>query len=713
MTAYEKGLYKINEETDKYILKLNDVDKDGNLKMKQSDIDLLTEEAYRWQDVSIAIAENTHIREQDALGVKTATKAEDEYRAAHEALHPSLQGTINAIHEKEVAEQKSVIALNLDNNELTNAIILQIKHTAQLQIERAEIEATSKAYGDLSTVLGGIGDLVGGKGGGLLSGLGGLSGALKGIGGTKGISNTIGDMFSNGADEEGMGGSTMKFAMNFVGGIAKFMPIAGAAVGLATSVISMFHKPEFEKIAKELGKELGTDISDETAKAIEATEKKLNVSRAMAEALNVDKIIGEAGLSDKTFAMVGDLMKGIADGSIPAAEGMDELDKAFQKVSESSPAAAIAMMKQAKVLGEELTPAMQKYLDVQHKLMAEGADEIGKGLALSGAETFGSQFGTDAAQFFVMGFAEEIAQNGLLSALDSQKDNINKMFDEFQKAGNEDAMALLQPYKNLEDVINGADTALKGTLTTFSGMEKVFQGLSKAGDLTLSNFQAMERSISKVNDDLTKQGITGDASMQIQHQALQDIIDAHNTYGYVIDENTQKLIDQEIAAGHAFKTDPIVGLTQALNDLIVTLGGVPSAINAVSNSIDNMHTTPGGGVDTGGHNSGAPTSDYNNYAQQQQQAHQFHAASGMDMVLGYGPLPGGASGILAHPGEHVQITPAGQSRTSDTSITFAPVININGSGLSKAEVLQMVDKDIKDNVFGLQTRIKRVMEGRY
>jgi hypothetical protein len=244
-------------------------------------------------------------------------------------------------------------------------------------------------------------------------------------------------------------------------------------------------------------------------------------------------------------------------------------------------------------------------------------------------------------------------------------------------------------------------------------MEKVFQGLSKAGDLTLSNFQAMERSISKVNDDLTKQGITGDASMQIQHQALQDIIDAHNTYGYVIDENTQKLIDQEIAAGHAFKTDPIVGLTQALNDLIVTLGGVPSAINAVSNSIDNMHTTPGGGVDTGGHNSGAPTSDYNNYAQQQQQAHQFHAASGMDMVLGYGPLPGGASGILAHPGEHVQITPAGQSRTSDTSITFAPVININGSGLSKAEVLQMVDKDIKDNVFGLQTRIKRVMEGRY
>jgi len=75
----------------------------------------------------------------------------------------------------------------------------------------------------------------------------------------------------------------------------------------------VLHKPEYEKVMDEVGCRWGVHISAGLAKAIESTETKLHVSRAMAELLNIDAIIKESGKDPSSFAgQIGDLAGKVA-----------------------------------------------------------------------------------------------------------------------------------------------------------------------------------------------------------------------------------------------------------------------------------------------------------------------------------------------------------------------------------------------------------------
>src|SRR5207244_3308793 len=69
----------------------------------------------------------------------------------------------------------------------------------------------------------------------------------------------------------------------------------GALSGALTGLLRSLHKPEFARLANDVGRDLGVQISDGLAKALADQEKTLNLGRFEVERLNLDKIIGEAG----------------------------------------------------------------------------------------------------------------------------------------------------------------------------------------------------------------------------------------------------------------------------------------------------------------------------------------------------------------------------------------------------------------------------------
>lgn len=155
---------------------------------------------------------------------------------------------------------------------------------------------------------------------------------------------------------------TITSALGTIGGDIASGNWAGAAMTAVNTIVGIFHKPEYEKAMREVGRDWGVAISEETGKAIEATENADHVSRQMAELLNLDKIMADAGGDPAQFVgKIDDLMNAVALGAVPATEGITELGKAFTDLetaakggSVASEAAMIGMIQRSRELGEHI-----------------------------------------------------------------------------------------------------------------------------------------------------------------------------------------------------------------------------------------------------------------------------------------------------------------------------------------------------------------------
>jgi hypothetical protein len=300
------------------------------------------------------------------------------------------------------------------------------KATEALQDHLDAVEAEIAAFDRLGQSLDAIGSTIGGKLGGIIGGGGGLSKAIGGAGGITGLGSLFtdeaGGIFNNGADEEGNGGSMMVQAFNIVGALGKALPIAGAALGIAKSIASLFGgKSEAEKIADDFG----GAITDELAKKIADTESKDHVSRALAEMLNAADIFEQTGDTSKIF----DLMNAEKLGAVNAKEGIDELGKAFTDLktaadsgSVASEAAMVKMIQRARELGESIPAidaAMKGFADDAQKNLADFIGGQGKSIS-------GSQAGADS-QIVSDVFALESSQNGVVAAAEAMQSSIDEL----------------------------------------------------------------------------------------------------------------------------------------------------------------------------------------------------------------------------------------------------------------------------------------------
>jgi hypothetical protein len=536
---------------------------------------------------------------------------------------------------------------------------------------RKQEEATQKtiewqqAMGGVASILDRIaGSLGGGIRGEIASLAAGAAGAVAGLGNynaqiaankAKGINGlTTGQKIQGGAAAAGTafdiynsnknnlsaaGGAMSGMSSGAAAGSA-FGPYGAVIGAVAGGLIGLFSGSKFRDMAKTAGKVLGVEMTKELAQAIDATKKKLGVGTKEASLLNISNAMD--GKDPRQFGkQVQQLLEGIADKSIPAKEGLEELAKDFGSISDAAlkagsvgDKAMVGIIKRSRELGVE-SPEIKDFVKGQLGSAAGGVGGMVSGLKL------GTQADAEAqGTIFATTFWASVKENGITGAADAFKDSFAKLGENLA-AGGFDISGILGPISSLMGL--AGNEMFRGAADGASGLKAALEGVANAGYLTTDSFSAFEQQAQAAFNQAVAGGASSAQAFQTIAPLLQSLVSASGNYGINLDDATQSMIEQAKAAGIAFKTDSTDRLTASIDALTVALGGVPPKVDAIGQSLrglpSNVLPFPGGGSqagDAGG--DGIPA-----------------FASG-----GYvAPRPGGTIVRVAEAGQGEYITPAG------------------------------------------------------
>ncbi len=415
----------------------------------------LNNSAEKWEMGRIAKLEDNQQRGSDRLG----REIEEDF------LHKKEQ-------EAKAMEEMSKWA------EKTNAEDRQIaERSFQRHID--QLHELGTAFSQIAGILGSLG-------------AGGLGSVAGGIGG--GV-NALAD-FKNALHGD-------DFFAKLTGGLG----LVSAGIGLVQNIISAFHKPEYEKAMDDVGKSWGVSISEGLGKAIESTEAKDHVSRQMAELLHVDDIIKESGKDPSAFAgQIGDLMNAVKLGAVPAAEGIQQLGKAFNDLktaaeggSVASEKAMIDMIKRARELGESI-PEIDAYVKASLDSAIKGLDAFFGGMVGTSGKKGGPGLSAEQAaanqQIFGATFSAEAAQLGAVAAAEKMQPVFDKMMAALPKGtaltGDTAAAARLMELLKVDQ--------FKGAATAAQGGADALKGLMDAGYLSQKTLDAFGTSAKTLED---------------------------------------------------------------------------------------------------------------------------------------------------------------------------------------------------------------------
>jgi TP901 family phage tail tape measure protein len=264
----------------------------------------------------------------------------------------------------------------------------------------------------------------------------GLGGFGKIAGGIAGVGAGLDNLHLKGGLTGGAKLDSSAGLKALLGNVSAGLQIAG----VVASVVSSFAKPEYRKVMEDVGKSWGVSISESTAKAIEETEKTKGVGRQMAELLNLDKIVDESGFNSSHFSKeINNLMEAIANGVVPAKDGIDQLGKAFKDMKEaadggdvSSEIAMVNMINRAKELNQ-IIPAMS---DAIKGMVTEAANRLadfygGMGSSFDSEGKMTGPVSKEQAganmQIFSATFEAKAASEGVIQAALSMKDAYEAM----------------------------------------------------------------------------------------------------------------------------------------------------------------------------------------------------------------------------------------------------------------------------------------------
>jgi TP901 family phage tail tape measure protein len=436
-------------------------------------------------------------------------------------------------------------------------------------------------------------------------------------------------------------------------------PVGAAIGGVAGAVLGFFKSPSWKKVGEEAGQILGTDISEEMAKKIEELAKSLDISVESASLLALPDVIAESGESALGFAdSAAQLMEGVANGTIPAVEGLEAIDETFQAIRESAEGAgadgmrALAgMVLQARELGiesEKIDAFFKEMLAQAAGGLNTAFGKVGEGGVVSGDLDFtAGGTATDeqvvanasaAATIFSTTFWATVDELGIIAAAEAMGPAFEALKAQMIETGlfDEETMGqILGPIQQIFDL--AGNELFAGANQAAVGLAETMEGLGNLGMLNQDSFNAFGVSAQNAFEQAVAGGATAEQAMQAMMPLLSQIVTAQQAYGFEVDAGTQSLIDQAEAMGFAFPPDPVIGLTDAIKDLIAAITGIPRDI-----SINTKFTT-----------SGTPPTNFNRPGK----APDEFASSGF-----FSPKLPKDKLIQAHAGEEVIITPAGRRK---------------------------------------------------
>lgn len=378
----------------------------------------------------------------------------------------------------------------------------------------------------------------------------------------------------------------------------------GAGVGLALSLLR--GKPEFKKIMEETGRDWGVEISEELAKGIEATAERLDIGRFEARLLSLGDIIGEAGGVAK-FGMeqatkaVGDLFNAVEMGVVPAEEGISEIGEVFGQMASEifeagklADSGMLAIIERSRQLGIEV-PEITEFITSQLKQAAEGISKIIGSFAEGedGAEgTFGGiqvaslEDAQAQATIFAAGFFATLKEQGLLAAVDAFEPAFGEMKKKFEEFGADVNFGGIQKFFDIAQ-----NPEFRPLLEGLGGLTEAMTGLGNAGFLTRDTFAAMQQQGGAAFEQLQAAGLSVNESLMQMAPFLQEAINASQQFGFALDEDTQKMIEQAEAAGIAFKTDPMMQVVEVLKLIAGELGVLPEKLAGVGTAAQESANT--------------------------------------------------------------------------------------------------------------------------
>lgn len=376
--------------------------------------------------------------------------------------------------------------------------------------------------------------------------------------------------------------------------VGSVIPGVGTVIGAAAGAViggiaGALKKPSWVKVGQEAGKILGTEVSKELAKQIEATAKELDVSIATASLLNLGDAMSQSGESAVSFGSeMSTLLKGIADGSVPATEGIAEMGEAFNQLAEEASAGSVAAMASMGALAQQARALGQEIPEITAAVEAAVSESAGALGALGGIKIVDADDARAQAAIFLNIFNGVLATEGIVAAAQALQPAIKTFQEQLASAGisKDVASTILGP-------INSAMSLMKNELTRggaegAQALKTILEGQLKSGFLDTGTFGAIQQQAKTAFDQMVKGGADSKAAFMAIAPLLAQIQQTAAATGTAVDSQTQALIDSAKAAGVAFPISPMERMVELMEVMVQGMGfEVPSAIQATASSISN------------------------------------------------------------------------------------------------------------------------------
>jgi uncharacterized protein YoaH (UPF0181 family) len=390
---------------------------------------------------------------------------------------------------------------------------------------------------------------------------------------------------------------------------ASFAGPWGAAVGAGIgAIIGAFRgKPEWMQIMEQVGKEWGTTISQELAKAIEKDSKRIGDTVA-ATLLHLGDIVKEAGgitadnvemftgktrdlfvmLENKTLttkevvgqlnAVFPQLAKVITDSNGLAGKSFLELIALNERFGTKS--AEVAAFIKGQITNQIIpglnewtsvfagaadrqTSITQEMTKVQGELAkARTADEkkeinarlvalqqsLGEAQSIIKATSVQTQVQATGLTEAVAVTFQKLRSEGMSTgeAIKLLMPTIQSLQTQLGEAGFEGSAA----FNEITAMANLAQDKIAGpVLQSVDGLDKAMRGLHNSGLMNDTMFQALSSQVTQAFTELKNQGKDGDAVLRSMQPTLQMLWEEQQKFGRTVDDTTQDMLNQAVQSG--------------------------------------------------------------------------------------------------------------------------------------------------------------------
>ncbi len=252
------------------------------------------------------------------------------------------------------------------------------------------------------------------------------------------------------------------------------------------------------------------------------------------------------------------------------------------------------------VISKQLTKVRDKFFEVMSEMQQFMVDQ--SSAMLDGlSKAFGNFADLTAEEF-------QFAQTSVMQAFNAMFDagvpladlveQFRPIFNDFADAAIVAGFDVSEEFSRLGEVMTIlADKGLQGVIDAFAGIGEAATAAGNLGLLTAEQFDFFGDSTRKAFNKLISGGLTSAEALAALAPQLQQLNDLQEQYGLELDASTQGLLNQAVAQGvvtekgltaNDILIEGFSRMLEALNRLILAMGGVPIAFDGWIDSVEEM-----------------------------------------------------------------------------------------------------------------------------